>query len=75
MKHVPVLVLAVLLSVSSVSAAVYAIDPVHSSVLFSVRHLVGRVTGRFNKFDGTFDYDPAHPESLKTSATIDQHGK
>lgn len=35
---------------------VYEVDPVHSFVLFRVRHLVlGRVDGRFTSFRGQFD--------------------
>jgi polyisoprenoid-binding protein YceI len=33
------------------------IDPVHSAVDFSIRHLVGRVKGRFEVFSGTIVYD------------------
>ena len=37
------------------SAGTWAIDPVHSSINFSVRHLmVGRVRGRFDQFSGAF---------------------
>ncbi|MBO0881105.1 MAG: YceI family protein [Mycobacterium sp.] len=36
------------------SAGTWAIDPVHSSVNFSVRHLmVGKIYGRFDQFSGT----------------------
>lgn len=52
-------------------AGVYKIDPDHSSVMFRVRHLVGHVTGRFNRFDGHFVYDKTDPAVWKASATID----
>jgi polyisoprenoid-binding protein YceI len=42
------------------AAATYTIDPVHSEVLFSVRHLLSRVTGRFGQFSGTVTFDPAN---------------
>ena len=36
------------------SASTWAIDPVHSSINFSVRHLmVGKIHGRFDQFSGT----------------------
>ena len=36
------------------SAGTWAIDPVHSSINFSVRHLmVGKIHGRFDQFSGT----------------------
>jgi polyisoprenoid-binding protein YceI len=37
----------------NLSAGTWAIDPVHSSINFSVRHLmVGRIHGRFDQFSG-----------------------
>ncbi|TDP97732.1 YceI family protein [Labedaea rhizosphaerae] len=35
-----------------VPAGTWTIDPAHSSVGFSVRHLMGRVRGRFEEFSG-----------------------
>jgi polyisoprenoid-binding protein YceI len=61
---------ALLIAVSA-NAATYNIDPEHSSVMFKVRHLVGHVTGQFDKFDGAFDYDPKNPKTWKAQATID----
>ncbi len=52
-------------------AATYTIDPDHTSVMFTVRHLVGHVTGQFDKFSGSFDYVPGKPQVWKASATID----
>jgi polyisoprenoid-binding protein YceI len=49
-------------------AETYTVDAEHSSVNFSVRHLVSRTAGRFNDFSGTIKYDPVHAE--KTSAEI-----
>jgi polyisoprenoid-binding protein YceI len=51
-------------------AQTYALDPMHSSISFSIRHVVGKVTGHFDKFDGTFDYDAANPKSWQAAATI-----
>ena len=31
----------------------YQVDPAHSSVTFTIRHLVSEVEGRFREFDGT----------------------
>jgi polyisoprenoid-binding protein YceI len=64
-------ILSVLLLASAAYAQTYSIDPNHSSVNFTVRHLVGRVTGHFDKFEGTFDYDAANAKSWKTAAMID----
>lgn len=51
-------------------AASYKIDESHSTVMFKVRHLLGKVSGRFDKFEGTFEYDPANLATLKTKAEI-----
>ena len=52
------------------SAATYAIDADHSSVTFKIRHLFSNVTGTFDKFEGTIDYEPDKPETWKAQATI-----
>jgi polyisoprenoid-binding protein YceI len=50
----------------------WVFDLSHSSVEFSVRHLVvAKVRGRFNKFSGTVAYDPANLAASKVSVTID----
>ena len=40
----------------------FTIDPDHSEVGFSVRHLLGRTRGRFSRFSGTVRLDRARPE-------------
>ncbi|MHB8523379.1 MAG: YceI family protein [Limisphaerales bacterium] len=60
MKPCPILttVLAILSLNTGASADSYKIDPVHSSVGFSVRHMViSKVKGKFNEFTGTLDLD------------------
>ncbi len=49
----------------------YKIDPDHTSVTFRVRHLFTSVKGRFDKFDGKIDFDPAKPDAAKVEGTID----
>ncbi len=50
----------------------FAIDPVHSSVEFRVRHMgISTVTGRFGTFSGTFVFDPDSVAASSVSATID----
>lgn len=58
---------------ASTQAAVetYAIDPVHSSVGFTVRHLVSKVPGSFTKFAGTVTVDRDNLEASTVTATID----
>ena len=54
----------------AVGAETYAVDLSHSSVGFSIRHLVGRATGHFNEFSGTITYDPASPQTTSFSGII-----
>ncbi len=59
--------------VSAASAAVetYTIDPVHSSVAFSIRHFVSKVPGKFSKFSGTITVDRDDLAKSVAEATID----
>lgn len=52
-------------------AEVHEIDASHSQVGFRIKHLVGKVPGRFTKFSGTIDYTVGEPKTWKVSATID----
>lgn len=56
---------------SSAQSAEYEIDPDHTSINFTIRHLViSKVRGKFSKFTGHFDYDPQKQNLLKTFASI-----
>src|ERR1700712_5541981 len=55
----------------AVRAEVYEIDPAHSSLGFRIKHLVGKVPGRFTKFGGTVSFEPGKPETWKADAKID----
>ena len=59
--------------VSSTSAAVetYTIDPVHSTLSFSLRHLVSKFTGNFGKVTGSLNVDRDNLEQSSVSAVID----
>ena len=52
----------------------YKIDPSHSEVGFTIRHMVSNVRGRFNDFSGTVDMDAKAPQkgsvefSVKTTS-------
>jgi polyisoprenoid-binding protein YceI len=64
-------VLAIALASTSVFAAdSYVIDPVHSNVTFTIRHLVSRVTGKFNDFSGTVNIDPKKPATSSVDFAI-----
>ncbi|MBV8867023.1 MAG: YceI family protein [Acidobacteriaceae bacterium] len=50
----------------------YAIDPAHSNLQFSVRHLmVSNVRGTFTGVHGTVTYDPANPTRAEVEASVD----
>src|SRR5438477_6054572 len=49
----------------------YEIDPVHSRVEFTIRHMFSKVTGSFGGFHGTIQYDAAAPASSTVNAEID----
>jgi polyisoprenoid-binding protein YceI len=56
---------------SSSAAKMFTVDTDHTGVTFRVRHLFTKVNGRFDKFSGTIDFDPAKPEQAKVEGTID----
>ena len=49
----------------------YKIDPVHSSVAFSIRHFVSKVPGSFTNFGGTIIVDRDNLEKSSVEATIE----
>jgi polyisoprenoid-binding protein YceI len=62
----------VFVSLSAVRAEVetYTIDPVHSSIGFSIRHFVSKVPGTFTKYSGTITVDRDNLEKSSTEAVI-----
>jgi polyisoprenoid-binding protein YceI len=53
-------------------ADTYKVDPVHSTVLFGVKHMdIGRFWGRFNKFGGHFTLNSADPTANSFEIEID----
>jgi len=59
-----------LASAASAAVETYTIDPVHSSVAFSIRHFLSKVPGRFTQFSGTITVDRANLENSSVEATI-----
>ena len=50
----------------------YLIDPSHSSVNFSIKHMmIAKVHGGFEKLSGKIQYDPKNPEATKVEAMIE----
>ena len=58
-------------STLSFAGETYEVDPAHSSVIFSVKHLgVSFVYGRFNEFSGVISYDKQDPTRSSWEAII-----
>jgi polyisoprenoid-binding protein YceI len=73
-KNLLSVALAAVLGVTSLSALAesWTVDAAHSTVGFSVRHMmVSNVKGAFGKFTASVDGSPADPTTAKISATIE----
>ena len=63
----------------AIAADTYRVDPVHSSVIFRVKHFgVGYFYGRFNEASGAFVVDAANPSMSSVEVqvkadTVDTH--
>jgi len=55
---------------SSETTEIYKIDPVHSSVKFSIRHFVSKTTGSFGDFEGMLNIDRADLSNSSVEATV-----
>ena len=64
--------IAMLLAVAAAAyGADYQIDVAHTTVGFSIRHMViNDVKGVFKKFEGALKYDPENPEAFEISGAI-----
>ncbi|MDD3344615.1 MAG: YceI family protein [Sulfurospirillaceae bacterium] len=59
--------LASILAAAALHAGVYTVDTTHSNVGFKVKHvMISNVTGKFDKFSGTLEYD----EKTKTLKSL-----
>lgn len=52
------------------AADTYKVDRTHSDIAFEVRHLVSKVPGEFEDFDGTFELDTKTPAKSSVVFTI-----
>lgn len=58
-------------TMQDIAISTYAIDPSHSRMGFTVRHLgFSKVRGAFEQFEGTMAFDPEDLETLEAEATI-----
>lgn len=71
MKFRTFAVAAVLASASSLFAAdTFVVDKVHSEATFQVRHMMSKVSGKFDDFAGKTVLDRAHPAASSVEFTI-----
>src|SRR5262245_12062697 len=69
---VAVVTLALLVPLTARAADTYDIDPAHTAVQFSVRHMmISNVRGEFTKVAGKATGDTAHPTEATVEATIE----
>lgn len=68
-----ILALAAVLAVlaPAVRSETYEIDAAHSQIGFRIKHLVGKVPGRFTKFSGSVEYTAGKPGAWKVVSAID----
>ena len=71
-KRFAMVVSSLILSAGVALADTYQIDPAHTTVGFSIKHMViNNVHGRFADFKGTVEYDGKDVASVKASGTIE----
>ncbi|MBI2517457.1 MAG: polyisoprenoid-binding protein [Opitutae bacterium] len=72
MKRLFTVLTALVLAVSlRAETETFKIDPVHSSIGFSLRHLFSKYSSNFTKVTGAIVYDAAEPEKSSVEATVD----
>jgi polyisoprenoid-binding protein YceI len=70
-NHVRLVFIAVLAFAAAAHAnETFKIDPSHSTIAFTVRHMLGTAKGKFSKFSGTILVDRDHPEESSVSVVI-----
>lgn len=70
--HLLALSLTVGLTTAALAADTYVIDPVHSTIGFSIKHLmVSTVQGNFKTFTGSLTLDPKNTSESSVEATIE----
>ena len=70
MKSILNIVAAILVAASAFAADSFVVDKNHSEAVFQVRHIVSRVSGKFDDFTGSISVDPANPAASSVEFTI-----
>jgi len=70
-QFISAFVLILVLATAAFAADTYVVDPVHSRVGFTVKHLViSKVSGNFKEFEGTIVFDEKDPSKCSVKGTI-----
>jgi polyisoprenoid-binding protein YceI len=69
-KQFAVAVAFLLAAASAFAADTFVIDKAHSEAKFEIRHIVSRVSGRFDDFTGVVNIDQANPAASTVELTI-----
>jgi len=70
MKFRTLAVAAFLVTASSLFADTFVVDKAHSEATFQVRHMMSKVTGKFEDFGGRINIDRAKPSSSSVEFNI-----
>ena len=70
MKFRTLAVAAFLVAASSLFADTFNVDKVHSEATFQVRHMMSKVSGKFDDFSGKINVDRAKPSASSVEFTI-----
>ena len=70
MKFRILAVAAFVLAASSLFAETYIVDKPHSEATFQVRHMMSKVSGKFDDFSGTINIDRAKPSASSVEFNI-----
>jgi polyisoprenoid-binding protein YceI len=54
----------------AIAVDTYVVETAHSDALFTIRHMMGRITGRFSDYSGTINVDPGNPAASSVEFTI-----
>jgi polyisoprenoid-binding protein YceI len=70
MRVRPALLALIVAATPAFAGETYVVDKTHSDAIFTIRHLMSRVTGRFDDLSGTISVDRAKPENSTVEFTI-----
>src|SRR5438552_4464064 len=70
-RFTPITLVCIALGSSAQANETYKFDQSRSVIGFAVHQFLGTTHGKFTKFDGKIDIDPAHPEKSSVSSRID----